>query len=190
MIASIIKQILSALIYNQSQGKEIYHKELRPDNLMIEDSSLDIPALKINDFSTAVEFNPKDKKNKKNRKITFSCLYFTPPEIICKLGYNKKSDIWSVGVLLFILLTGKNPIKDISNKCTIINIKSKNFKIEKLVEEGLIDEEAGLLLGKMLNRDLRARISAIEAMNDPWVIKYSKNETDDSTLSEGVKEDL
>ena len=82
MVALVIKQILSALIYNQSQGKEIFHKELRPENLMIEDKLLDIPSLKINDFSTAVEFNPKDKKNKRNRKLTFSCLYFTPPEII------------------------------------------------------------------------------------------------------------
>jgi serine/threonine protein kinase len=62
--------MLSAVIYNQ--GKELFHKDLRPENLMVEDHLLDIPTVKINDFCTAVEYKPKDKKVRKSRKMTFT----------------------------------------------------------------------------------------------------------------------
>ncbi|CAI2386550.1 unnamed protein product [Moneuplotes crassus] len=189
MIANIIKQILSALLYNQGQGNEIYHKEIRPENLMIEDALLDIINLKINDFSTCVEYNGKNKK-KKQMKQTFSSIYFLPPEVIANIGYQENSDIWSTGILLYILFTGINPIKDISNKFTIKNIKSKNFKIPDLVKTGIIEEEAGDLLQKMLERDCRKRISIIDAMNHPWVIKYSKEEVGDAIISINIQQKI
>ena len=174
LVALTIKQILSAIIYNQ--GKEILHKDIRPENLMVEDSIIDIPLVKINDFGTAVEFKPKDKKVRKFRKMTFTWLYFTPPEIVENMEYNEKSDVWSVGLIMFLLLTGNHPIKGISNKQILSNIKSKDFKINQLVADKIIDEDAGKLLGHMLARNPGDRISAIEALNDPWMIKHSKSE--------------
>jgi calcium-dependent protein kinase len=185
MVASIIKQVVSALIYNQGQGKEIFHKDIRPENLMIEDPLLDIPALKINDFSTSIEFKPKDKKIRKFRKMTFSCLYYVPPEVLDNIGYN---DIWSVGIIMYILLTGTNPLKGLSNKVTLKNIKSKDLKIDSLVKDKVIDQEAGNLLKRMLERDPKKRWTNIEALNDQWVIKYSKNESMDSSVTEETKE--
>ncbi|CAI2385714.1 unnamed protein product [Moneuplotes crassus] len=189
MIANIIKQILSALLYNQGQGKEIYHREIRPENLMVEDALLDIISLKINDFSTSQEYNPKFGKNKQ-MKQTFSCIYFTPPEVIAKLGYHSNSDIWSTGILLYLLLIGKNPVKDFSNKIVIKNIKSKNFKIDNLVGNGIIEEEEGDLLKRMLERNVKKRISIIEAMNHPWILKYCKEEVEDASVSEQVMQCL
>jgi calcium-dependent protein kinase len=187
MVASVVKQLVSALIYNQGQGKEIFHKDIRPENLMIDDPLLDIPALKINDFSTSIEFKPKDKKIRKFRKMTFSCLYYTPPEVLSNIGYNEKSDIWSVGILMYILLTGTNPLKGLSNKVTLKNIKSKDFKIDSLVTDKVIDEEAGNLLKKMLERDPTLRCTNLEALNDQWMIKYSHNESMDSSVTEETK---
>lgn len=174
MVALTIKQILSAIIYNQ--GKEIFHKDIRPENLMVDDALIDIPTVKINDFSTAVEYNPKDKKVRKFRKMTFTCLYFTPPEIIENMGYNEKSDVWSVGLLILLLLTGNHLIKGMTNKQTLNNVKSKDLKINQLVADKIIDEDAGKLLNKMLARNPAERISPIEALNDPWMIKHSKSE--------------
>lgn len=174
MVALTIKQILSAIIYNQ--GKEIFHKDVRPENLMVEDALIDIPCVKISDFSTAVEYNPKDKKVRKFRKMTFTCLYFTPPEIIENMGYNEKSDVWSIGLFMLLLLTGSLPVKGFTNKQTLNNIKSKDLKINQLVTDKVIDEDAGKLLNKMLARNPADRVSPIEALNDPWMIKHSKSE--------------
>mmetsp|Transcript_18002 Transcript_18002/g.17724 ORF Transcript_18002/g.17724 Transcript_18002/m.17724 type:complete len:169 (-) Transcript_18002:363-869(-) len=123
-------------------------------------------------------------------KQTFSSIYFLPPEVIANIGYQENSDIWSTGILLYILFTGINPIKDISNKFTIKNIKSKNFKIPELVKTGIIEEEAGDLLQKMLERDCRKRISTVDAMNHPWVIKYSKEEVGDAIISSNIQQKI
>lgn len=185
MVASILKQMLSAIIY--MQGKELFHKNICPENLMVEDSLIDIPCIKINDFSTAVEFKPKDKKVRKFRKMTFTCLYFTPPEVIEDMGYNDKSDVWSVGILMLYLLSGTIPVKGPFNKVTLEYIKSRDLKIGELVEKKVIDAEAGKLLSKMLNRNPEERISAIEALNDPWVIKHSKCDSIDSVTKIDTK---
>jgi len=185
-IACIVKQILSALMYNQA--KEIFHKELRPENLMIDDPLLDIPSVKINDFSTSVEYMPKDKKGRKMRKTTFSCLYFMPPEVVGNWGYNENSDIWSIGLIILLLVTGEWPIKGASNKATLNNIKTNKINIKQMIKEGKISEELGTLLEKMLEFEPQSRISAVDAINDPWVIKYSKNEDIEITANHPTKE--
>lgn len=157
---------------------------------MVEDSLLDIPTVKINDFSTSVEFKPKDKKVRKFRKMTFGCLYFTPPEILANKGYNQKSDVWSVGLLMFFLLTGSMPIKGINNKQTLNNINKKDFKIQELVDKQIIDQEAGNMLSKMLVPEPSNRISAIEAINDPWILKYSKSQAADSSVTAETRQKI
>ena len=115
-------------------------------------------------------------------------MYFTPPEILENRGYNEKSDVWSIGLIMFILLTGKNPIQGIGNKQTLQNIQTKNLNIQGLVNDKTIDEEAGDLLTKMLCRDPVKRISAVEAINDPWVIKYSKSKAEDSSITQETRD--
>ena len=187
MVASIVKQLLSAVIYGQ--GKEILHKDMRLENLMIDDPLLDVPTLKINDFGTSIEYKQKDKKMRKFRKMTFSSLYFIPPEILQKIDYNEKSDVWSIGVIMYFLLTGEMPTKGITNKATLKNIKSKDLKIDKLVKDGIIDQDSSCLLKGLLDRDPNTRISPVEAINHPWIIKYSKNESlSDSSITDEIKQ--
>lgn len=185
MVASIVKQLLSAIIYNQS--KMVYHKDLRLENLMIDDALLDVPSIKINDFGTSIEYRHQDKKARKSRKMTFWSLYFIPPEIFQKVEYNEKSDVWSIGIIMYFLMTGVIPTKGLTNKMTLNNIKSKDFGISKLVSEGKLHEDAGEMLSKLLERDLTKRLTPVEAINQPWIIKYTKAQTDKSTINEEVK---
>ena len=115
-------------------------------------------------------------------------MYFTPPEILLGAEYNENSDIWSLGLLVLILLTGENPIQGLTNKQTLKNIKTKDLKIPKLVKEGTISQEAGNLLEKMLERDISKRISPIDAINDSWVIKFTKGESQESSITDEIKE--
>lgn len=157
---------------------------------MIEDGLLDIPSVKINDFNTSVEFKPKDKKARKMRKMTFYCLYFIPPEVVANIGYNERSDIWSIGLLLLSLLTGKIPTKGSNNAQTLKNIKSKEINIKKMVKDGELDEDVGNLLSKMIERDPEKRISPVEAINHPWVIKYSKSEGVEVSTNQVMKDNF
>ena len=185
MVACIIKQILSVLIY--AHGKEILHKDLRLENIMIDDALLDVPCVKINDFGTSVEYKHKDKKVKKSRKMTFWPLYFIAPEILHSVEYTEKSDLWSVGIIMYFMLTGVIPTKGITNKLTFNNIKSKDFGIEKLVQNKVINEEAGDLLSKLLDRDFNARYSPVQAYNHPWIIKYAKNQNEESSITPEIR---
>merc|ERR1719263_1017641 len=82
--------------------KNIVHRDIKPENILIDDiENLDI---KITDFGFATFFDT----SKKLDEVLGSPIYM-PPEIVKKQLYDSKVDIWSAGVVVFILLTGTPP---------------------------------------------------------------------------------
>ena len=82
-------------------GKKIVHRDLKPENLMLEkENHWD---LKVIDFGLSRVFN-KDKKM--NQRL--GTPYYVAPEVL-KKRYDEKCDIWSIGIILHILLTGNPP---------------------------------------------------------------------------------
>jgi calcium-dependent protein kinase len=78
------------------------HRDLKPENLLLDGD--DVNALiKVIDFGTSQVFDPKKKM-----KQTYGTPYYIAPEVL-KGSYDAKCDIWSCGVILFILLTGRPP---------------------------------------------------------------------------------
>ena len=77
----------------------IVHRDIKPENVLIDKESND--TLKIIDFGTATEFNPN-----KLLKETHGTSYYIAPEVLKRNGYNQNCDVWSIGVILYILLTG------------------------------------------------------------------------------------
>lgn len=77
-----------------------------------------------------------------------------------------RSDIWSSGVLMYILLTGISPFRGRNEVETRRNINDKNISSEPALLG--LSEEAKDLLFKMLNRNYYKRISASEALSHPW----------------------
>eukprot|EP00823_Brevimastigomonas_motovehiculus_P000169 TRINITY_DN10282_c0_g1_i1.p1 TRINITY_DN10282_c0_g1~~TRINITY_DN10282_c0_g1_i1.p1 ORF type:complete len:596 (-),score=171.02 TRINITY_DN10282_c0_g1_i1:150-1688(-) len=98
------KQLVSGLEYMQS--KKIAHRDLKPDNLLFDENFV----LKIADFGFAAAF----KENDTNMLMTTECGTpgYMAPEIFSSKGYNPMiSDIWSCGVILFIMLAGFPPFQ-------------------------------------------------------------------------------
>ena len=97
--AKVLKQVLLAV--NYLHGKKIVHRDLKPENLMLEkENHWD---LKVIDFGLSRVFN-KDKKM--NQRL--GTPYYVAPEVL-KKKYDEKCDIWSIGIILHILLTGNPP---------------------------------------------------------------------------------
>lgn len=89
------------LAVNYLHGKKIVHRDLKPENLMLEkENHWD---LKVIDFGLSRVFN-KDKKM--NQRL--GTPYYVAPEVL-KKKYDEKCDIWSIGIILHILLTGNPP---------------------------------------------------------------------------------
>tara|TARA_B100001093_G_C26769695_1_gene989534 strand:- start:469 stop:1599 length:1131 start_codon:yes stop_codon:yes gene_type:complete len=123
----------------------ILHRDIKPQNILITDNTI-----KISDFGFAKTFE-------KNELITTVCgspLYMAP-EIIQNKQYNHKSDIWSLGVIIFELFTKKHPYYTTSKKNLIKNIKS-GIKINY---NFINDQKLVKLLKEILNDNPEKRIS-------------------------------
>ena len=95
-----MKQVFSAVAY--CHAKNIVHRDLKPENILLEGSG-DKALIKVIDFGTSQVFDPNKKM-----KQTYGTPYYIAPEVL-KGSYDSKCDIWSCGVILYILLTGRPP---------------------------------------------------------------------------------
>ena len=169
-ICILIYQILSGILYLHEN--EIMHRDIRLDNIMVDHIEKDISTsepyffIKIINYSSAKAFN-KDK----NETQLIGSNYYIAPEVI-EENYNEKCDIWSTGVILYMLIAKKPPFDG----------KDKDVIYDKILDEEynkhsrkLLDfsDEVRDLIDKLLEKDMDKRPSAKEALNHPWFKKYN-----------------
>ena len=86
---------------NHCHSKKICHRDLKPENILIDDTNV----VKVSDFGTAGLVDPKLGISGLN-----GTSYYLAPEVLDETkAYDQKCDIWSMGVILFVLLTGEAP---------------------------------------------------------------------------------
>ena len=112
--------------------------------------------------------------------------YYTAPEVLNN-NYNEKCDIWSCGVILYLMLCGKHPFN--GNDDNEIYEEIKRCKIEFNDEEwDTISQDAKDLIKKILIKDINKRYSAKEALCHPWIVKNkNKIKIDKEKLNEIIK---
>jgi len=147
---------------------------------MLLEQDKDLEKLKIVDFGTSMTFDPDNALNEK-----LGTAYYIAPEVIHK-KYNEKCDLWSCGVIMYILLSGEPPFND---------PEADNEAIMKKVEEGKYDLKKGVwpsvsknakdLIRKLLTFEPEDRISAEEALLHPW-IQETKIEVDADAASNAL----
>ena len=166
--AKIIKQILQGVNYLHTNN--IIHRDLKPENIIFVSNDTEI--IKIIDFGTAIEVKEKGHKLKK----IIGTPYYMAPEVL-KKNYNEKCDIWSCGVILFLLLCGYPPFNGRSNK-EIYNKIENSSPIFYDEEWNDISKEAKDLCKKMLKKNPNERLSASECLKQDWfnIINSKYNE--------------
>jgi serine/threonine protein kinase len=92
-------------------NKNIIHRDLKPENILLEFKEKNKLDIKISDFGFSCFFDPQTGLD----TVLGSPLYMAP-EIIKGQLYNEKVDIWSIGVIAFMLLIGKNPFPGRNNQ--------------------------------------------------------------------------
>lgn len=159
-ISNFMFQILSAVTYCH-EDKNVIHRDLKPENILLEEKTGTFN-IKISDFGSACYFDPGKKIQK-----SLGTPYYVAPEVV-NGEYDEKCDIWSCGIIMYMLLTGRPPYKGNNSKAILNNIKSSPFVF---IEENYpnISGLASDLLKKMLIIDPKQRISASEALNHPWL---------------------
>jgi calcium-dependent protein kinase len=163
--AVIMMQLLSAVSYMHS--KNIVHRDIKPENILLENKCNKEIMIKLIDFGNS---NYVDKSTHLSLKV--GTPYYIAPEILSK-DYNHKCDIWSCGVIMYLLLMGGPPFDGPDEQAIIHRVKSGQYSYHNTE---YITFEAKDLIDKMLTYDYNQRISADEALNHVWIKKYSQIE--------------
>jgi len=155
--ANAVWQMLLAINYIHSRG--VVHRDLKLENFLYEKPDTD--HLKLIDFGFSHVWAP-------NTKMAMSCgtLAYVAPEVLNK-SYTSKCDLWSLGVIVFILLVGYMPFSG-SEEHQMQTIKAGRYtsKPEKWAP---VSSPAKDFVKKLLVVDPDARLSAEEALAHPWI---------------------
>ena len=156
----VMKQLLSAIYYLHSNN--IVHRDLKPENIMLlqkpENGNYHI---KLIDFGTAKIVKPGKKMNK-----FIGTSYYIAPEVL-KEKYDEKCDVWSCGIILYILLCGYPPFNGNTNVEIFHAIQNQNplFAGEEWDD---ITSEAKELIKLMLRKNPNERWNAEECLKHRW----------------------
>lgn len=156
-IHNIFFQIMDGIKY--LYDNKIFHRDIKPDNILMKNDKI-----KIADFGFAKEI---DKTDVLSNTLCGTPVYMAP-EIILGEAYNTKSDIWSLGVILYQLMYKKHPYGEIKNYLSLIKIYNEKRKIifNTNYSELLID-----LVSKMLIQNPINRISWQDLFSHEWLYK-------------------
>ena len=166
-VACIIYQILLAL--NHIHKMKIMHRDLKPENILVTKKEEDgLYRIKICDFGTSHLF----KEGEKQRNITGSS-YYIAPEVL-KKKYNFKCDLWSCGVIMYVLLTKKIPFFGKDDKEVRKSIVKKKYNPEPLhIYSKYIQD----LIADLLEKDYDKRLNAEKALKYELFKVYKCKET-------------
>lgn len=139
----------------------VMHRDLKPENFLLTDTS-DKAELKACDFGLATYFKP----NQHFQTLTGSIYYISPETI--RRSYTNACDIWSLGVILYILLSGRPPFYGITEKDIFTSILTGAipFSAEPWPS---VSDAAKDLIQKMLTLDPAERISIEDIVTHPWL---------------------
>ena len=168
--AKIFQQLISAIVYCHDNG--IVHRDLKPENLLYinEGDEINNP-IKVIDFGLSRNFDPKSKMNTK-----VGTAYYVAPEVL-EGNYTEKCDVWSAGVILYILLSGEPPFNGANDREIYKAISKMIYQFPynkwKKISKNAID-----LIEKCLVPEDK-RISAKEVLEHPWFKKIDNEENAD-----------
>ena len=162
---NIMSQLASGVNYLHQYG--IVHRDLKPDNIMITQQN-EYGVIKIMDFGLSKIVSPHEKMVE-----GYGTLSYVAPEVLLRTPYNKEVDIWSMGVILFYMLSGRLPFRG-----------SKEQEVaEKIVYEQLEFDEDDWetrtqkvqdLIACCLEKKAEDRIKIKDFINHPWFKKNMK----------------
>lgn len=174
----VMRQLLFGVEY--CHRKRIANRNLKPENILLMNHESDVKA-KICDFENS-------KKCLYPNSLTTACGtegYVAPEILEFKPAYDVQCDMWSLGVVLYLVLGGYRPFRGDSNEITK-QIRYGEYKFNKKYWQHISDE-AKYLITRMLTVNPALRITAALALNSDWML-MEEDSSDETSLDENVSE--
>ena len=156
--ARIMEKILSALSYLHNCG--ICHRDLKPENFMFSSPEPDAE-IKIIDFGLSTKFIKKNQM-----KDIVGTPFYVAPEVLEGV-YTNACDVWSIGVILFIMLNGKPPFTGVTSSEILAKVARASVTFPEKQWHNVSQEAKSLIL-KMLEKNPQSRYTAKECLDHPW----------------------
>lgn len=156
-----LKQILDGVQYLHS--KRIAHFDLKPENIMLLDKNVPNPRIKLIDFGIAHQI-----KEGNEFKNIFGTPEFVAPEIVNYEPLGLEADMWSIGVITYILLSGASPFLGETKQETLTNISAVNYDFDEEYFSNT-SELAKDFIRRLLVKDPKKRMTIDDSLEHPWI---------------------
>lgn len=162
--AKVVQKILHAIEYLHLMG--IVHRDLKPENLLLSDKTSKNPSVKISDFGLSKIF-----EDVQVMKTACGTPGYVAPEVLKRQGYGHEVDMWSLGVITYILLCGYPPFFDQNNTELFKKIMSGRFQFDRPWWDNVSDK-AKDFIKKLLVLDPTQRWTATQALSHPFIVDH------------------
>ncbi|KAL2914707.1 hypothetical protein HK105_205847 [Polyrhizophydium stewartii] len=180
--SKIVQRILCAIEYLHSMA--IVHRDLKPENLLLSDKTRNAKIM-ISDFGLSKFFNDDEVM-----KTACGTPGYVAPEVLRRQGYRNEVDLWSLGVITYILLCGYPPFFDPNNVELFRKIMAGKYEFDSpwwdnVSEKGKMLAQPRILLHltkdfvrKLLVLDPNERYTAAAALRHPFIVDYNNGPMD------------
>ncbi|XP_017276467.1 triple functional domain protein isoform X7 [Kryptolebias marmoratus] len=160
-VAGYLRNVLEALHY--LHNCRIVHLDVKPENLLVFHSSSGQPTVKLTDFGDAVQLNSAHYIHP-----VLGSPEFAPPELVLGDPVSLTSDLWSLGVVTYVLLSGASPFLDESAEETCLNICRLDFSFPRDYFQG-VSQVARDFVCLLLRSEPSRRPPAGLCLQEPWL---------------------
>lgn len=157
----LIKRLLSVINYCHQKG--IVHRDLKPENILLEPDS-DFGSMKVIDFGTACQY---DKNGHRRLNEMLGTPYYIAPEVLSG-RYNEKCDIWSIGVITFMLLSGKAPFFGNDDEAIFQMVREGKFQFSQPSWK-MCSKDSRDFITRCLDKDFLKRPTAQQCLDHTWI---------------------
>mmetsp|Transcript_16369 Transcript_16369/g.27024 ORF Transcript_16369/g.27024 Transcript_16369/m.27024 type:complete len:714 (-) Transcript_16369:135-2276(-) len=162
----VIQQLCSAIRYCHLRG--IVHKDIKPENILVENLDGDYIRIFVTDFGLSQFAKPAEEM-----KDAAGSVAYMAPEMIDSDTFTKSVDVWGIGVITFVLLSGSLPFYDKDEIKLMDKIVEAPVEFKQSRWKG-VSEKAKDFVTKMLAKDPKKRLNISEAMAHPWLAQVDK----------------
>ncbi|XP_077997326.1 protein Obscurin-like [Glandiceps talaboti] len=167
-----LRQVLEGL--QHMHHRQIVHLDLKPENILLVKSNDD--NIKLIDFGLAQKLKPN-----KDTFVKFGTPEFVAPEVVKKQPVTTATDLWSLGVIAFVMLTGVSPFMGDDDKQTLGNVNRGQWNFEDEVFTR-VTEEAKDFISRLLILDPSKRMTTQQCLDHPW-LELADNRGEGAKLS-------